>query len=145
MELWVIVLSAVDLALMGGILFIMARKKTVQRPDPQPAPSRDHFKELETEITGIKRLSTELERKKAAFERHEHTMDERTRRLDAIVAQAEGSAKKLEALYMSERNDDMYSKAVRMLKAGTPADEVVRSLGLLNGEVDLIASLNNYR
>ncbi|MBI5454772.1 MAG: DUF2802 domain-containing protein [Deltaproteobacteria bacterium] len=145
MELWVIVLSAVDLALMGGILYIIAGKKTQQRPGPESAPSRDHIKELESEITGIKRLSSELERKKAVFERHENTMDERTRRLDAAVKQAEDSAKKLEALYVSERNEDMYSKAVRMLKSGTPADEVVRSLGLLNGEVDLISSLNNYR
>ncbi len=145
MELWVIVLSAVDLALMGGILYIIASKKIVQRPDPQSAPSRDQIKELESEITGIKRLSTELEKKKAVFERHEQTMDERTRRLDAAVKQAEDSAKKLKALYVSERNEDMYSKAVHMLKAGTPADEVVRSLGLLNGEVDLISSLNNYR
>lgn len=145
MELWVIVLSAVDLALMGGILYIMARKKTAERPAFEPAVPLDQVMELKSELTGIKRLSAELERKKAAFERHESIISERTRRLDAAVRQAEDSAKKLEALYVSERNDDMYSKAVRMLKSGTPADEVVKSLGLLNGEVELISSLNNYR
>ncbi|HAO93648.1 MAG: hypothetical protein A2X93_01365 [Deltaproteobacteria bacterium GWC2_56_8] len=145
MELWVIVLSAVDLALMGGILYIMASKKILRRPGPDPAPSIDHIKALESEISGIRRLSAELERKKAMFERHEDTMGERTRRLDAAVKQAEDSAKKLEARYLSEKNEDMYGRAVKMLKAGTPADEVVRNLGLLSGEVDLMSSLNNYR
>lgn len=145
MELWVIVLSAVDLALMGGILYIMARKKAPQRSAPAPAPSIDHIKALESEISGIRKLSAELERKKAVFERHEDTMGERTRRLDAAVKQAEESAKKLEARYLSEKNEDMYGKAVRMLKAGTPVDEVVRDLGLLSGEVDLMSALNNYR
>ncbi|MBI4949484.1 MAG: DUF2802 domain-containing protein [Deltaproteobacteria bacterium] len=145
MELWVLVLSAVDLALMGGILYIMARKKALQRPNNASAPSVDRIKELENEISGIRKLSAELERKKAAFERHEDTMGERTRRLDAAVKQAEDSAKKLEARYLSEKNEDMYGRAVKMLKAGTPADEVVRGLGLLSGEVDLMSSLNNYR
>lgn len=147
MELWVIVLSAVDLVLMGGILYIMAGKKTQQRLAPESAtvPALDQVRELQSELTGIKRLSAELERKTADFDRYEDTINERTRRLDTAVKQAEDSAKKLEALYVSERNEDMYTKAVRMLKAGTPADEVVRSLGLLNGEVALISSLNNYR
>ncbi|MBI2413291.1 MAG: DUF2802 domain-containing protein [Deltaproteobacteria bacterium] len=147
MELWVIVLSAVDIALMGGILYIMSGKKTRQRlaPESTTVPAFDQVRELQSELSGIKTLSAELERKKAAFERHENTINERTRRLDAIVKQAEDSARKLEALYVSERNEDMYSKAVRMLKSGTPADEIVRSLGLLNGEVELISSLNNYR
>lgn len=147
MELWVIVLSAVDIALMGGILYIMSGKKTQQRlaPESTTVPAFDQVRELQSELSGIKTLSAELERKKAAFERHENTINERTRRLDAIVKQAEDSARKLEALYVSERNEDMYSKAVRMLKSGTPADEIVRSLGLLNGEVELISSLNNYR
>lgn len=145
MELWVIVLSAVDLALMGGILYIMAKKKDLQRSAPDSAPSIDHIKALESEISGIRKLSAELERKKAVFERHEHTMCERTRRLDAAVNQAEESAKKLEARYLSEKNEEMYGRAVSMLKAGTPVDEVVRNLGLLSGEVDLMSALNNYR
>ena len=38
---------------------------------------------------------------------------------DAAVNQAEESAKKLEARYLSEKNEEMYGRAVSMLKAGT--------------------------
>ena len=86
---------------------------------PDSAPSIDHIKALESEISGIRKLSAELERKKAVFERHEHTMGERTRSSDAAVNQAEESAKKLEARYLSEKNEEMYGRAVSMLKAGT--------------------------
>ncbi|MBI5643126.1 MAG: DUF2802 domain-containing protein [Deltaproteobacteria bacterium] len=152
MELWVVVLSVVDIAIMGGIFFIMAGRRTKFADNLVKGSSESRsdastalILSLKDEIAGVKRLYAELEKKKLDLDWNERALVEKNVRLDSLIRQADEGAKKIEALYVNQKSDEAYSKAVRMLKTGIPANEVIQNLGLLNGEVELISALNNYR
>ncbi|MBI1911731.1 MAG: DUF2802 domain-containing protein [Deltaproteobacteria bacterium] len=152
MIVWAIILFAVDLALMGGIFYILisrrSKYKTVQnQPQEQANPKNSStlIIELKNDITSVKKLAMQLEKKQMDFENYEKTLKANNRKLETVIKHAEASAKNLELLYADQRSDDNYSKAIKMLRSGTSKEEIVRNLGLLNGEVELISSINNYK
>ncbi len=140
MVIWAYVLLTVDMALMGGILYILIAgrglKKSVQ-PDTY-APAVVEEAELE-------RLQADVEKSHSLIDAYERSFEEKDRRFEAIVRRAEESARSLEALYQIQGKDEVYAKAMGLLKAGASAEEVVKDLGLMSGEAELIEAISSYR
>lgn len=154
MAAWWIVFLAFDMALMGGILYILAFRKNgvagvsaaavKQNPaETNPAPSI--LTELKEELASVRKTAALLEKQRAELESFERSFREKDAALDEMVKKAEESAKTIELTSQSRTSEDTYSKAIKMLRLGVPIEDVVRNLGILNGEVELISAINNYR
>ncbi|MBI5587071.1 MAG: DUF2802 domain-containing protein [Deltaproteobacteria bacterium] len=154
MAAWWIVFLAFDMALMGGIIYILAFRKNgsvgvsaaagKQNPaETGPAPSI--LMELKEELASVRKTAAFLEKKKAELEAFERSFNEKYATLDEMVKKAEESVKNIELTSQSRSSEDMYSKAMKMLRLGVPVEDVVKNLGILNGEVELISAINNYR
>lgn len=149
MDLWAIILLAIDLSLMGGALFIILRRNKAHKASaPQntlAVQSTPLVIELKNELAAVRALAAELHKKKSEMDDYEKGLRERHKKFEGIISHAEAAAKNIELLYLDRKTDDSYARAIKMLKTGKSSDEIVKSLGLPDGEVELLSSISNYR
>ncbi|HXI10414.1 MAG TPA: DUF2802 domain-containing protein [Thermodesulfobacteriota bacterium] len=151
--LWIVFL-AFDVALLGAIFYILAFRKSASRrfaPDVASgsearngaAPSI--LMELKTELAAARKTVSELEKKRVELDAFERMLRERYSKLDEILKKAAESAKEVEVIRDGRASEDTYYKAMKLLRLGLPVDEVVKNLGILKGEAELISAINDYR
>lgn len=150
MVLWGIILLAVDMALMGAILYILSgRRKTlnesISKAEKNISYSHGLVAQLKEELKEVKAAASRLDMKTIECAGLEKTLAEKQMRLESVVKQAEDTARNIDLLYATHLKDDNYTKAMRLVKMGIPADEVTKNLGLLKGEFDLISSISSYK
>lgn len=139
MWLWAVILLVIDMALMGGILYIVLFRKKVARPALPQAEAIDAA-EIKNELKAVKRAASRLEARSEEFERLGAGLKERQAALEALLRKA-GAAQRADGAHQAD-DEDVYAKAVRMLRSGVPESEIARSLGLLKGEAQLLTALN---
>lgn len=137
MVLWGVILLLVNLAFMGGILYIIFFKKPLQRAQGTPAVPIELIKRLNDELAEVKGVARKLETRSNDLSRYENGLKERQIVLEDLISKAKASAAAPQG-----GHEDIYSKALKMLKSGVPAGEIARSLGLLRGEAELLSSLH---
>lgn len=145
-----VVLLAVDLLLMGGILYIIASRKnimpeTLLLKSAQGGGETAGLAELKRELNDVKKATARMEKREQEFLAFEKKVEDKHKKLESILTEAEESFRNNALMYSAQITGDNYSRAMALLKMGTPADEIIKQLGLLNGEVELISALNNYR
>lgn len=86
-------------------------------------------------------LSKNLEQKKEITKRLMEQLDEKLRSLNLRLA---GIEEKKKSIPEGVREEDPYGKVVKMVEAGYKFPEIVRSLRLPKGEVQLILDLKQY-
>ncbi len=151
--LWIVFL-AFDIALLGAVLYIMAfRKNASRRFAPDVASGSETRKEatpsilmeLKTELAAARKTVSELEKKRGELDAFDRMLRERYSKLDEVLKKAAESAKEIEVIRDGRASEDTYYKAMKLLRLGLPVDEVVRNLGILKGEAELISAINDYR
>jgi len=135
MMLWGVILLVINLALIGSIFYIMLFRRPVRQA--YPAVQDELVKKLNDSLSEVKTVFEKLEKKSVDLSAHEKGLRERQRALDELIARAKEAAGR-----SGEQGDDVYSKAMKMLKSGVPAGEIARNLGLMNGEAELMSSLH---
>ncbi len=148
----IIALFVADVILMAGIIYVLLRsrgKGAGAGVDAQPnapsseAPQFTHV--LKDEMDSLRNMAAELEKREAAIGLYENDIEQKRKRLDAIIKKAEEAARGMEASTASRLSDDVYLKAMKMMNKGMDPEDVKKSLGLLNGEAELVSALKNYR
>ena len=86
-------------------------------------------------------LSKILEEKKAITQRLLKQLDEKIQSLHSSLAEIEEKRRSIGA---GEKEADPYGKVVAMMESGYPFPEIVRSLKVPKGEVQLILDLKQY-
>lgn len=101
--------------------------------------------ELKDELVAVKRRSAEFEKKQEVLEDYEKTIRDRRRSLDRMIREVDKSIEDIRYSAGSLTTDDVYKRAMEMIGKGTPVDRVMKSLGIQEGEAELIFALNSYR
>jgi hypothetical protein len=151
MAAWWIVFLAFDIILMGAFFYILAFRKNMSRPAPSskiPAV-KDHapsiLMELKEELVSVRKTAAALEEKRIELDAFDRGLRERYIKLDEMLKKAAESAKEIEAFRDARSSEDTYSRAIKMLRMGQPVEDVVKNLGILKGEAELISAINDYR
>lgn len=151
--LWIVFLTF-DIALLGAIFYILAFRKNASRrftPDvASGAEARNGaapsiLMELKTELAAARKTVYELEKKRVELDAFDRMLRERYSKLEETLKKAAESAKEVEVIGDGRASEDTYYKAMKLLRLGLPVDEVVKNLGILKGEVELISAINDYR
>ncbi len=135
MMLWGVILLVINLALLGSIFYIILFRRPVKHA--APAHQDELVRKLNGRIDEVKTVFEKLEKKSVDLSMHEKGLKERQAALDELMDRAKASSRNKE-----EHGEDVYSKAMKMLKSGVPAGEIARRLGLMNGEAELMSSLH---
>ncbi len=158
MGYWVISLMALDLVFMAGVLYLLAtRGKSIVAGPGLAAAAADPpvyplglMEELKGELEAVKKNSAEFEKKQQSLESYEKTIRERRRSLDRMIKEADKSID--DARYTAppqtsepRKTDLVYKRAMEMLDKGTSVASVMNTLGIVEGEAELISALNGYR
>lgn len=138
MVLWGSILLILNLALMAAIAYIIFFKRPLQKAQGTPSVPIELIQRLNNELTEVKGVAKKLETRSVDLSMYENGLKERQAVLEDLIVKAKASA----GGPRQDGNDDIYSKAFRMLKSGVPAGEIARSLGLLRGEAELLSSLH---
>lgn len=141
MMLWGVILLIVNLALLGAIFYIIFFRKPVARTDHGASFVQDELvKNLNDGLSEVKSVARKLESRGLDLSKYENGLKERQAVLEELIVRARASANspRMEA----QAAEDIYTKALKMLKSGVPAGEIARSLGLLSGEAELLSSLH---
>lgn len=138
MVFWGAILLLINLAFMGGVLYIIFFKRPLRTSQGAPKVPLELIKRLHDELAEVKGVARKLETRDADLSKYEKGLKERQAVLEELIRKAKASALHPQ----KEGHDDVYSKAFRMLKSGVPAGEIARSLGLLRGEAELLSALN---
>lgn len=148
----IIALFVADVILMAGIIYVLLRSRGKRsgaaagaQPDGSSAEAPPFTQVLKDEMDGMRNMAAELEKREAAIGLYENDIEQKRKRLDAIIKKAEEAARDMEAAGASRLSDDVYIKAMRMMKKGMDPEDVKKSLGLLNGEAELVCALKDYR
>lgn len=141
MGLWAIVLLVIDMVLMGSIFYILVFRKPLVPGIVNSVTDAAVSKELILELAAVKKLASNLDAKSVELREYEKRLKEKQRSLDEMLRSAQETVSLIESSG-GDAKQDVYSKAVRMLRTGTTAEETARSLGLLNGEAELLSALN---
>lgn len=140
MMLWGVILLIVNLALIGSIFYIMLFRKPVARAQGAPAVLQDELlRKLNDGLSEVKSVAQKLESRSVDLSKYENGLKQRQAVLEELIVKARASANSPQREAQAE---DIYSKALKMLKSGVPAGEIARSLGLLSGEAELLSSLH---
>lgn len=155
MSVWALVLLGVDLLLMGAIIYLLLNpgnlpansivRSLMKRDAVKEAPGAGVITELTEELSRVKKFAAELEKKQKDLDIHGRVLAEQDRKLDRLISEASKPAKKMDAGTPAHGNEELYSKATRMMKAGIPVEEVIRSLGIMRGEAELLSTLSGMR
>lgn len=148
----IIALFVADILLMAGIIYVLMRSRGKRAETSAGAQANAESAEpppftqvLKDEMTSLRNLAAELEKREAAIGLYENDIEQKRKRLDAIIKKAEKAAGDMEASSASRLSDDVYLKAMKMMSKGLDPEDVKNSLGLLNGEAELVSALKNYR
>ncbi|OGP15048.1 MAG: hypothetical protein A2052_05075 [Deltaproteobacteria bacterium GWA2_54_12] len=140
MMLWGVILLIVNLVLIGFIFYIILFRKSVARTQGAPAAIQDELaKKLNDGLSEVKTVFEKLETRSMDLSRYENGLRERQAILEELIVKAKAS---VNSPRREAQAEDIYSKALKMLKSGVPAGEIARSLGLLSGEAELLSSLH---
>lgn len=154
MAAWCIVFLAFDIVLVGAFFYILAFRKNRSRPAgpsttakvpavKDPAPSI--LMELKEELVSVRKTAAGLEKKRIELDAFDRGLREKYIKLDEMLKKAAESAKDIETIREGRSSEDTYSKAMKMLRMGHRVEDVVKNLGILNGEAKLISAINDYR
>jgi len=97
---------------------------------------------LESELKSVRKTAARMESKRLDFERYESLLNEKHRRLNKKVREAESAARRMEIICRTAGGENIYADARRIMSMGVPAEEVARRFNLLEGEAELVASLS---
>lgn len=131
MFIWAVVLLVINVAFMGGILYILLCGRSAVAAPGAHAGTHD-LEKLRTELTEMRRAASALG---SEIRRTEAGLSGKKAALDAVPPGA------LQYSGAPEGRDDVYSRALKMQSSGVPVSEIARVLGLFNGEVELLCSL----
>lgn len=101
-------------------------------------PLRRWGKESEALCLDLSRI---LEEKKAITQHLLEQLDEKIRSLHSSLEEIE---EKRRSIVAGEKEPDLYGKVVKMVESGYKSPEIVRSLKVPKGEVQLILDLKQY-
>ncbi|MBI5903159.1 MAG: DUF2802 domain-containing protein [Deltaproteobacteria bacterium] len=148
----IIALFVADVILMAGIIYVIMRSRGKSAETAADAQANGSSAEapqftqvLKDEMNSLRNMAAELEKREAAIGLYENDIEQKRKRLDAIIKKAEEAARGMEASTSSRLSDDVYLKAMKMMNKGLDPEDVKKSLGLLNGEAELVSALKNYR
>lgn len=137
---WGVILLIVNLALIGSIFYILLFRKPVVRAGAAPVAVQEELvRKFNDGISEVKSVAQKLESRSLDLSKYENGLKERQAILEELIVKAKASANSPKKEAQAE---DIYSKALKMLKSGVPAGEIARSLGLLRGEAELLSSLH---
>jgi hypothetical protein len=140
MMLWGVILLIVNLALIGSIFYILLFRKPVAKAQGSPAVVQDELAQRFSEgIEEVKTVFEKLESRSVDLSRYENGLKQRQAVLEELIEKAKAAAT---CPQREAGSEDVYSRALKMLKSGVPAGEIARSLGLLSGEAELLSSLH---
>ncbi len=156
MGYWIVSLMAIDLVFMAGVLYFLSTRPTgpVSMPDSAGAAADSGayplnlIEELKSELEAVKRSSAEFEKKQQSLEGYEKTIRDRRKSLDRMIKEADKSIDDIRyspPAAAQPRTDDIYKRAMDMLNKGTSVDRVMKTLGIVEGEAELISALSSYR
>jgi hypothetical protein len=158
MGYWVISLMVIDLVFMAGVLYFLSTRSAGEASMPDSAAAvaaadpgaypLNLIEELKSELEAVKRSSAEFEKKQQSLESYEKTIRDRRRSLDRMINEADKSIDDIRSSGPADspqRTDDIYKRAMDMLGRGTSVDRVMNTLGIVEGEAELISALSSYR
>lgn len=147
----VISLFASNLILLSVILYMVYNRgqaaQTAQTEQGAKAQARLNAlaSELMAEITEARRSGAELRKRALEYAANEARILDKQSAFDGIIKNAQRIVKELGASAGTLRHDEVYAKAMNMAGSGMPLNEISRQFGLLNGEAELISSINRLR
>jgi len=137
-----------DIIDMGGLIRMVrpaAAPAMAQAPAQSGSDATGETEEaLRREVSKVRKLAAELNKGRLDMEWSERALEEKSRKLDMLIAKAEQTLRKAASTEANPRTDN-YSKAGMLLELGLPAEEIKSRLGLLSGELELIETLESYR
>lgn len=150
MVLWGLILLCIDLALMGAVLYIISTRRktlneTITKAEKNISYSHALVAELKEGLKEVRQGCARLDKRSSELADFESSLLEKQKRLEDAIRKAEETAKNIDLLYANHLKDDNYTKAMRLIKMGIPGEEVTKNLGLLNGELELISAISEYK
>ena len=142
LENWLMITEGMNLVLLLLIVFFFTRalrKGKNKRPSIWTSDQLIKWAR-ESEILCLS-LSKNLEQKKEITKRLMEQLDEKLQSLNSRLA---GIEEKKKPIPEGLKEGDPYGKVVKMVEAGYKFPEIVRSLKLPKGEVQLILDLKQY-
>ncbi|MBW7956350.1 MAG: hypothetical protein H3C68_00530 [Deltaproteobacteria bacterium] len=133
MFIWAVVLLVINIAFMGGILYILLCRRGAV-PAPAAHTGTADLEKLRTELTEMRRTALALG---SEIKRTEAGLSGKRAALEAEPL----SALQYRGGTQEGRTEDVYSKALMMHSSGVPVNEIAKVLGLFNGEAELLCSL----
>jgi hypothetical protein len=142
LENWLMITEGMTLIILLLIVFFFARALRKGRNKKPSVWTSDQLIKWakESEILCLS-LSKNLEEKKEITKRLMEQLDEKLQSLNLRLA---GIEEKKKSIPEGVREGDPYGKVVKMVEAGYKFPEIVRSLKLPQGEVQLILDLKQY-
>lgn len=156
MGYWTLSLLALDVVFMAGVLYMLSGRGSgitgalvsggggCEDAGPGVEPGV-LIAELKDELDAVKRRSAEFEKKQGVLEDYEKTIRDRRRSLDRMIREVDKSIEDIRYSAGPLNTDDVYKRAMEMIGKGTSVDRVMKSLGIQEGEAELIFALNSYR
>ncbi|OGP21324.1 MAG: hypothetical protein A2054_08005 [Deltaproteobacteria bacterium GWA2_55_10] len=135
MFIWAVILLAVNVAFMSGILYILLFRRGGMNRAPDSSMGDALLADLKKELNEVRAAASQLG---SDFERYGRKLSGRTSEIEEMIRKVQAAGREEDIQRLSE---DVYSKALRMHRSGVPASDVAKSLGLLNGEAELLFSL----
>lgn len=136
MFIWAVVLLVINIAFMGGILYILLCGRGTAAASPAGSAGTAGIEGLKKELSEIRRaasaLGSEIDRAGTDFADRKAALEK--------IADTVGAGRGPGAFHEG-RTEDVYSKALKMYSSGVPVNEIAKILGLLNGEAELLCSL----
>ncbi len=136
MDKWSAVFLALDLALMGLLLYFVKKNKDDLSGNSEL---------LSEKIIAATNALSELSRSREEMKALEKRLLEREKAVVSIIRQAKISAANEAPVnddFFNKNTADPYRKATELLKSGHMNNDI-NGLGLLKGELELISALNN--
>lgn len=140
MMLWGVILLIINVALLGALLYIMLFRRPAARSrvEAQAAPE-ELVRSINDGLSEVRSVARRLETRSADLSRYENGLKEKHAALEELIGRTlvSGSSSAGEP-----GAQDVYARALKMLKSGVPSSEIARSLGLPSGEAELLSALN---
>ncbi len=154
MGYWTLTLLALDVVFMAGVLYMLSGRGSRLTDALVSGGRRDAgpgaepgilIGELKDELDAVKRTSAQFKEKQVVLEDYERTVMDRGRSLDRMIKEVDKSIEDIRCSSGLRDTDDVYKRAMEMVGKGIPVDRVMKSLGILEGEAELISALDSYR
>lgn len=134
MFIWAVILLSINVAFMSGILYILLFRRSAMLRAADTTPAEALLAELRGELIEVRAATARLG---TDFEQYGNRLFQRQSEIEEMIGKVQAAGRDgLQGL-----SEDVYSKAMRMHSSGVPSTDVAKSLGLLNGEAELLFSL----